>query len=101
MQCFQTLRSARALLCVEPLLSQAGVRGRSTRCERHLLVKRAMMRGFIALDYADRGPDEAVTQLGQWVSEGRLRYREEILDGLEQAPAAIARLYSGKNQGDC
>jgi NADPH-dependent curcumin reductase CurA len=28
-----------------------------------------------------------------------LRYREEILDGLEQAPAAIARLYSGKNQG--
>ena len=68
------------------------------RCERHLLVKRAMMRGFIALDYADRY-DEAVSQLGQWVSEGRLRYREEILDGLEQAPEAIARLYSGKNQG--
>jgi NADPH-dependent curcumin reductase len=68
------------------------------RCERHLLVKRAMMRGFIALDYADRY-DEAVSQLGQWVSEGKLRYREEILDGLEQAPAAIARLYSGKNQG--
>ena len=68
------------------------------RRERHLLVKRAMMRGFIALDYADRY-DEAVSQLGQWVSEGRLRYREEILDGLEQAPAAIARLYSGKNNG--
>jgi NADPH-dependent curcumin reductase len=68
------------------------------RCERHLLIKRAMMRGFIALDYADRY-GEAILQLGQWVSEGRLRYREEILDGLELAPAAIARLYSGKNQG--
>ncbi|MEQ5840097.1 NADP-dependent oxidoreductase [Paraburkholderia acidicola] len=68
------------------------------RCERHLLVKRAMMRGFIALDYADRY-DEAVSQLSQWIREGKLRYREEILEGLEQAPAAISRLYSGKNHG--
>ncbi|QBR01582.1 NADP-dependent oxidoreductase [Paraburkholderia pallida] len=68
------------------------------RYERQLLVKRATVRGFIALDYVDRYP-EGVAQLGRWIKEGRLHYREEILEGIEQAPAAISRLYSGENQG--
>lgn len=68
------------------------------RFERHLLIKRAKVQGFIALDYVDRYP-EAVAQLGRWIKEGQLRYREDILDGIEQAPSAISRLYSGANQG--
>ena len=68
------------------------------RPERHLLVKRAMMRGFLAFDYADRF-GEAAARLADWVRQGRLRYREHILEGLDQAPGSIARLYAGDNHG--
>ena len=68
------------------------------RVERHLLVKRARMQGFVVLDYADRYA-EAVARLSAWVREGRIRYREEFLDGLEAAPDAIAGLYRGENLG--
>lgn len=68
------------------------------RVERHLLVKRARMQGFVVLDFEHRF-DEAIVQLGHWVRQERLRYEEEILDGIEQAPGAIARLYRGENMG--
>ncbi len=68
------------------------------RPERHLLVKRARMEGFLAFDYAHR-TEEAVAQLAAWVRAGKLRSREHILDGIEQAPGAIAMLYRGENTG--
>ena len=68
------------------------------RVERHLLVKRARMQGFLLYDYADRY-HEAESQLAQWVRQGRVQYREDILDGLEHAPGAIAGLYRGDNLG--
>ena len=66
--------------------------------ERHLLVKRARMQGFLYFDHVAR-LEEAVTQLAGWVREGKLRYREDILDGIERAPDAIAGLYRGENLG--
>jgi NADPH-dependent curcumin reductase CurA len=54
--------------------------------------------GFILLDYRDRFVD-AILQLGQWVQEGRIRYAEDIVDGLENAPAAFRRLFTGENTG--
>ncbi len=42
---------------------------------------------------------EARTALAEWIKQGRLRYREDILDGIEQAPDAIAGLYRGDNLG--
>jgi NADPH-dependent curcumin reductase CurA len=63
-----------------------------------LLVKRARMQGFIIFDYAPRF-EEAITRLAQWVRDGRLRYAEDILEGIEQAPGAIAGLYRGENLG--
>lgn len=68
------------------------------RVERHILVKRARMEGFLAFDWEDRY-QEAVTQLAQWVRDGRLTYQEDILDGIDQAPGAIAGLYRGDNRG--
>lgn len=68
------------------------------RPERHLLVKRARMAGFIVFDYAARY-SEALPRLAAWVREGRLRYAEDILDGIEAAPDAIAGLYRGDNRG--
>ncbi len=68
------------------------------RVERHLLVKRARMQGVLVLDYEHRY-DEALEQLHHWIKQGRLHWEEEILDGIEQAPGAIARLYNGENMG--
>ncbi|WP_439572674.1 NADP-dependent oxidoreductase [Phreatobacter sp.] len=68
------------------------------RPERHLLVKRARMAGFIVFDYAARY-GEALPRLASWIREGRLRYAEDILDGIEAAPDAIAGLYRGENRG--
>ena len=68
------------------------------RVERHLLVKRARMQGILVFDYADRYA-EGLAKLTAWVREGRIRYREDILVGIEQAPDAIAGLDRGDNLG--
>jgi NADPH-dependent curcumin reductase CurA len=64
----------------------------------NLITQRARIEGFIVLDYAARFP-EAVAQLGRWMAEGRLRYRVDIVAGLEQAPVAVNRLFEGANTG--
>jgi NADPH-dependent curcumin reductase CurA len=68
------------------------------RPERHLLVKRARMQGMLTTDWKDEFP-QAVRDLADWVKQGKLRYREEILDGIEHAPGSLQRLYSGENVG--
>lgn len=68
------------------------------RPERHLLVKRAIMQGFLTTDFAARY-EEAIADLVGWIRDGRLRYREDMLEGIEAAPGAIQTLYSGANDG--
>jgi NADPH-dependent curcumin reductase CurA len=68
------------------------------RVERHLLVKRASMQGFVIFDHMN-AYEGSVATLAQWVREGRLRYREDILDGIEACPDALAGLYRGENNG--
>lgn len=68
------------------------------RVERHLLVKRARMQGFVVFDHLDEW-DVAVAELADRVRAATLSHREEILDGLEAAPDAIAGLYRGENMG--
>ena len=68
------------------------------RPERHLLVKRAIMQGFLTTDFAARY-EEAVAALAGWIREGKLKYREDILQGIEAAPASISMLYAGENRG--
>jgi NADPH-dependent curcumin reductase len=64
----------------------------------NLLTRSARMEGFIVTKFLDRAM-EAGMQLGQWLMEGKLKYREDIVDGLENAPNAIQRLFDGSNQG--
>jgi NADPH-dependent curcumin reductase CurA len=64
----------------------------------NLVVQRARMQGFLVLDYVDRFP-EAVLQLVQWVSEGRVAWRDHVVDGLEHAPNALNMLFTGENTG--
>jgi NADPH-dependent curcumin reductase CurA len=68
------------------------------RIERQILVNRARMQGILIFDYADRY-QEAVAALSQWIDDGLINYREDILQGIEQAPDAIAGLYRGENLG--
>ena len=68
------------------------------RPERHLLVKRATMQGFLTTDF-DARYEEAIEQLAGWIRTGRLHYREQMLQGLEAAPGSIAQLYTGDNSG--
>ena len=64
----------------------------------NLIPQRGRVEGFILLDYRDRFVD-AILQLGQWVQEGRIRYAEDIVEGLDNAPAAFRRLFTGENTG--
>jgi NADPH-dependent curcumin reductase len=68
------------------------------RVERNLLVKRARMSGFLVFDYRHRY-EEAIARLAAWVREGHIRYREDIVEGIENCPGAIAGLYRGENLG--
>jgi len=63
-----------------------------------LLMKRARVEGFIVLDYASRFPEARAALVG-WLREGKLKYRTDIVEGLENAPAALSKLYDGTNKG--
>jgi NADPH-dependent curcumin reductase len=64
----------------------------------NVLIKRARIEGFIVTDYQERFP-EALTALSGWMAAGRLRYRTDIVEGLEHAPSAVNRLFDGANIG--
>jgi NADPH-dependent curcumin reductase CurA len=63
-----------------------------------LLVKSAMMKGFIITSYMQRFA-EGITQLAQWFMSGQLKHRETIVDGFENTPSAFIGLFSGENIG--
>ena len=63
-----------------------------------LVARRVRMQGFIVLDYLDRA-GEAFEELGAWVMEGKIAWREDIQEGFEAIPATLERLFDGRNQG--
>ena len=66
---------------------------------RTLLIKRIKMQGFIIFDdYGDRY-GEFFAQMSEWVAKGLIKYREDIVTGLENAPQAFIGLLEGKNFG--
>ena len=65
---------------------------------RPLLVHRAMIKGFIVSDHYDRFP-AFLQECTPLVASGRLKYREDIVEGLESAPSAFIGLFQGRNFG--
>jgi NADPH-dependent curcumin reductase CurA len=63
-----------------------------------VVTKRLRMEGYIISDHFDRFP-EFYAQAGRWMREGRLRYRETVIDGIENAPRAFLGLLRGDNIG--
>ena len=89
---------ARVVICGTASVASWDPWPQGPRLERHILVKRARVSGLLIFDYAHRY-EEAIARLAAWVRDGKLGYREDILDGLEHAPGAIAELYRGENLG--
>lgn len=89
---------ARIVICGTASIASWDPPPMGPRVERQILVKRARMSGLLVFDFAHRY-EEAVARLAAWVREGRLVYREDVVDGIEHCPAAIAELYRGENLG--
>ena len=63
-----------------------------------LIVMRATLEGFLVTDYAHRF-EEGLTRLGGLLADGRLTYREDVTEGIENAPGAFIGLLKGENRG--
>jgi NADPH-dependent curcumin reductase CurA len=63
-----------------------------------VVTKRLRMQGFIVFDHRDRFGDFA-REVGPWIRDGALQYRETVLEGIENVPRAFAGLFQGENVG--
>lgn len=68
------------------------------RIQPQLLTHSALMKGFIVHNYADRF-DEGMRQLADWLKEKKLKYAENVVEGLENTPKAFIGLFAGENLG--
>ncbi|MBB5212609.1 NADP-dependent oxidoreductase [Microbulbifer hydrolyticus] len=64
-----------------------------------ILTKRLKVQGFIIFDDYGYRYDEFYQQMSRWYADGKIKYREQVVDGLEQAPEAFAGMLEGKNFG--
>ena len=64
----------------------------------HLIVKQARAEGFLVFQFANRFR-EGQQQVAHWIKEGKVKYQETIVNGLEYAPAAFIGLFHGENAG--
>jgi NADPH-dependent curcumin reductase CurA len=90
--------SARIVLCGQIALYNDHTTPIGPRLQPILLTKSALMQGFIISNYANRF-SEGITQLSEWLKDGKLQYKETILHGFHQLPEAFIGLFVGKNLG--
>jgi NADPH-dependent curcumin reductase CurA len=90
---------ARVVLCgaISQYNAEGGMRGPSNYMM--LLVRRARMQGYLVFDYVDKYR-EALRAMGHWLAEGKLKAREDVVDGsIDDFPAALMKLFRGENMG--
>jgi NADPH-dependent curcumin reductase len=63
-----------------------------------LLVNRARMEGMVVFDYADRFP-QARRDIAAWIAAGKLKSREDVVEGLQTFPETLLKLFNGENFG--
>jgi NADPH-dependent curcumin reductase CurA len=71
---------------------------RTSALLRATLTKRLTLRGFIVSDFAARQGD-FLRDVAGWLREGRIKYREDVVEGIEKAPRALIGLLRGENFG--
>jgi NADPH-dependent curcumin reductase len=94
----QLARKARVVLCgaISQYNNREDVRGPKNYLS--LLINSARMEGFIVFNYAQRYR-EAIQALATWLAEGKIKAREDIVEGLENFPEAFLKLFRGENFG--
>jgi NADPH-dependent curcumin reductase len=91
-------RNARIVICgaISQYCATEAVKGPSNYLS--LLVNRASMTGMVVFDYADRYA-VAGREMGGWMAAGKLKSREDIVEGLETFPDTLLKLFKGENTG--
>jgi NADPH-dependent curcumin reductase len=94
----QLARRARVVICgaISQYNNTTPVKGPSNYLS--LLVNRARMEGMVVFDYTSRFP-EAMKEMSAWMTAGKLKSREDAVEGLENFPEALLKLFSGENFG--
>jgi hypothetical protein len=92
--------NARIVVCgtISTYNNKPGEGDTGPRQLRRLLVNRARIQGFLVFDYNHRYP-EGLARVAAWIKEGKIKYREDIVEGLEHAPEALAGVLEGRNFG--
>jgi NADPH-dependent curcumin reductase CurA len=91
-------RGARVVIC--GAISQYNNTGpmAGPRNYMSLLSNRATMKGMLVFDYVDRYP-QARAEMAGWMAEGKLKSREDVVEGLETFPETLLKLFKGENSG--
>jgi NADPH-dependent curcumin reductase CurA len=94
----QIARHARIVLCgaISQYNSTTGFKGPANYMS--LLVNHGRMEGFVVFEYASRYA-EAAREMGAWMAAGKLKSREDIVEGIETFPETLLKLFSGENLG--
>jgi NADPH-dependent curcumin reductase CurA len=89
---------ARVVLCggISQYNNTTPVKGPSNYLS--LLMNRATMKGMLVLDFVDRYP-QAAREMAGWMAAGKLKSREDIVEGLQNFPEALLKLFTGENFG--
>lgn len=90
---------SRAVICGQIALYNATSPPQGPRnIARMLLTRRARMEGFLVFQYAERY-QEGLDRLAHWIRDGSLKYREDVVEGIENSPSAFIGLLEGANFG--
>jgi NADPH-dependent curcumin reductase len=91
-------RNARVVICgaISQYNSTAGIQGPANYLS--LLINSARMEGFVVFNYASRYA-EGIRELATWRAQGKLKTREDIVEGLANFPETLLKLFSGENFG--
>ncbi len=65
---------------------------------RNLIIKRAKVQGFLVWDFEEEHP-QALRQMRDWLRAGKLRNREHVVEGIENAPKAFIEMLEGRHLG--
>lgn len=93
-------RKARVIVCgaISQYNNANSMPGAGPRNYLSLLVNRARMEGMVVFDYADRFP-QAIAELAGYLKDGRMQSKEDVVQGLDQFPETLNKLFAGGNFG--
>lgn len=91
-------KKARIVICGQIAVYNEAAPPQGPRPQHTLIKKSARMEGFVVFDFKDEF-GEAKKKLAEWYQEGKLKYKENLVEGFENLPSAFIGLFTGENIG--